>query len=180
MPEFRVSDATFSRLKKHAEPLVDNSDSLLNRILDVYEQNASPPRRPSTQITDSPRVFSVSSPPNLLHTKVLSAKINGVALSKPNWNKLLVELVRRAKGKLSIPADAKKFVIVNFVRGKKEDEGYRYVPEIGISVQGQDSNSAWRGASHLAQQLGIPVEVEFMWRMKEGALHPGLIGILRG
>jgi hypothetical protein len=62
--------------------------------------------------------------------------------------------------------------------GRKEDEGYRFMPEIGLSIQGQDANSAWRGARHIARQLGIPVETEFLWRHKEGAAFPGVTGRL--
>jgi hypothetical protein len=51
------------------------------------------------------------------------------------------------------------------VKGKKEDEGYRYLADVNLSVQGQDANAAWKGASHMAKQLNCPFEVIFAWRM---------------
>ena len=38
-------------------------------------------------------------------------------------------------------------------------KGYDYIPEAGLSVQGQDANAAWRGVvDYLAQNLRVPVE----------------------
>jgi hypothetical protein len=82
------------------------------------------------------------------------------------------------KERLAKTDEARRLIIVNFVPGEKKDEGYRFVPELGISVQGQDAKDSWKGASHIAKQLGVPVEVEFLWRMKEGAEFPGVTGRL--
>lgn len=59
------------------------------------------------------------------------------------------------------------------VKGRKEDEGYGYLPEIDISVQGQDANAACRAIVMAAQGLGIGLDVGFMWRPKESAAYPG-------
>jgi hypothetical protein len=59
------------------------------------------------------------------------------------------------------------------VKGRKDDEGYGYLPDIDVSVQGQDANAACRAIVVAAQGLGIGVDVGFMWRPKEGAAHPG-------
>jgi hypothetical protein len=45
-------------------------------------------------------------------------------------------------------------------------------------VQGQDANGAWKGACHVAQQLGRDVKATFIWRDKEGAAFPGVTGEL--
>src|SRR5258708_37635766 len=70
----------------------------------------------------------------------------------------------------------RKIATVNIVKGEKRDEGYDYIPEAGLSVQGQDANAAWRGVAMLAQNLHVPVEGSFLWRNKEGAEHPGKPG----
>ena len=62
---------------------------------------------------------------------------------------------------------------MNIVKGRKEDEGYGYLPDIDVSVQGQDANAACRTVIAAAQALGIPLEIGFMWRPKEGAAYPG-------
>ena len=64
-------------------------------------------------------------------------------------------------------------------QGRKEDEGYHYLPEVNFSVQGQDANAAWRGVAFIAQNLNVPVEVSFLWRNKDGAEHPGKPGTMR-
>jgi len=125
-----------------------------------------------------PRRFNTKSVPNLRHTKLLSAKVGGQPI-RPTWNGLLFDLIRRIpKGRLEKPEEARRLIIVNFVAGEKEDEGYKFIPNLGISVQGQDANDSWKGASHIPQKLGVPVEVEFLWRMKEGAEFPGEMGRL--
>jgi hypothetical protein len=92
---------------------------------------------------------------------------------------LLTHLIRLIpKDRLASPEEARRLIIVNFVSRKKEDEGYHFMPELGISVQGQDANDSWKGASHLARKLGVPVEIEFLWREKEGAAFPGVTGRL--
>jgi hypothetical protein len=124
------------------------------------------------------RTFNTKSVPNLRHTKLLSARVKNETI-RPTWNGLLFDLISRIpKDVLEKPDEARRLIIVNFVTGKKEDEGYRFIPELGISVQGQDANDSWKGASHIAQRLGVPVEVEFLWRMKEGAAFPGSTGRL--
>ena len=59
------------------------------------------------------------------------------------------------------------------VRGEKDDDGYGYMPDIDISIQGQDSNAACRAAVLLAQSLNISLEIAFMWRPKDKAAFPG-------
>ena len=174
-----LSDATLKRLQKHAVPLVDSVETVVRKLIDFYErEHSAQPKLKSPPAAERARTFSATSPPDLTHTKVLSVKLGGTPLTKRNWNGLLFEAIRRAKDRLSSEIDARRLIIVNFVHGKKEGEGYVFIPEVGLSVQGQDSNSAWRGACHIAQKLGIPVEVEFLWRAKEGAAFPGVTGRL--
>lgn len=176
-----LSDVMFERLQRLATPLVDNIESVIGRLADFYEQGhptAVTGKPPESAAEWGRRVFSAASPPDLTHTKVLRIKIGGTPLSKARWNGLLFEMIRRATSRISNGDDAKRLILVNFVSGRKEDEGYRFLPEIGFSVQGQDANSAWRGACHIARQLGIPVEAEFLWRHKEGAAFPGVTGQL--
>jgi hypothetical protein len=59
------------------------------------------------------------------------------------------------------------------VKGRKVDEGYNHLPEIGISVQGQDANAACRAVVMASQGLGIALDISFMWRLKPGAAYPG-------
>jgi hypothetical protein len=143
-----------------------------------YAETLIASRKHDNDQNTKPQTFNAKSVPNLRHTKLLSAKVASETI-RPTWNELLFHLIRLIpKDRLAKTDEGRRLIIVNFVPGKKEDEGYRFVPEHGISVQGQGANDAWKGASHIAQRLGVPVEVEFLWRMKDGAAHPGVTGRL--
>jgi hypothetical protein len=179
MPQIAITDATLARLQKHAVPLIDSFDTLINRVFDAYEANNGTGDAAVSESVDTVRTFTASSPPDLTHTKVLSAKIDGTPLAKgANWNGLLKQAVRLAKRRAATADELKRLVIVNFAPGKKDNEGYEYLSDADLSVQGQDAKGAWRGVAHIAQQLGVPVEVVFLWRHKDKAAFPGETGCL--
>ncbi len=81
--------------------------------------------------------------------------------------------VRLAKQRLGSFAALKNAAGANMVEGKKIDQGYRFLSDINISVQGQDPQDAWRCIAQLATVLKIRVEVHFFWRRNPGAYLPG-------
>ena len=179
LPPLTLAPATFTRLQAHAVPLVDNIESVINRLLDAYETKGGAPLPASEDGEASNlRQFNPNTPPDLTHTKVLAIEFGGKALphGEVNWNGLLNAAVRLAKAKAKTTADLKKLVTVNFVAGQKTDEGYRFLSDVGLSVQGQDANGAWKGACHVAQQLGCKLNTTFIWRDKDGAAFPGITG----
>ena len=91
---------------------------------------------------------------------------------------MLNAVVRAAKGQAKTTAELRKLIIIPSIEGKKEDEGYRYFPDMDLSVQGQDANGAWKAARHIARKLGFQLAVTFVWREKEKAAFPGVIGKL--
>jgi hypothetical protein len=179
---FQLSAATIERLQKHAKPFVDTVDAVVNRLIDACEGLQLSQNDDGDVVTDGNiRDFSNQIPvPNLTHTKVLSVEFNHTRFpaSETTWNSLLNETIRFARKNVKSDDEFKRLVTVNWFKGKKEDEGYRYLPDVNLSVQGQDANAAWRGASHIAKQLGRPIEVIFTWRVKEAAAHPGVTGKL--
>jgi hypothetical protein len=179
-PLVDLSPTTFTRLQAHAVPLVDTIESVINRLLDAYETKGGTPVTPADDggETGSARQFNPNTPPDLTHTKVLAIEFDGKPLARGevNWNGLLNAAVRAARAKAKSTAELKKLVTVNFVEGQKTDEGYRFLSDIGISVQGQDANGAWRGACHAARQLGCELKATFIWREKEAAAFPGTTG----
>jgi hypothetical protein len=180
MPQIEIGEATLARLQKHAVPLLDTFDTVINRGFDIYEaHNGQPVAVKASEPACNARTFDPGSPPDLTHTKVLSAKLDGVLLARgANWNGLLKHAIRLAKQRTKNPEDLKCLIIVNHVTGQKDDEGYEYLAGAGLSVQGQDAKAAWRGVAHIAQQLGISVEVTFLWRHKDKAAFPGETGRL--
>jgi hypothetical protein len=178
-----LSDETFARLQAYAQPFIDTPEDAIKKVLALAEGvDARPstlapaPPPAATAITD----FNAKSPPDLTHTKVLSVDFQGVSLPKSDatWNGLLNQVIMAAHKKLPEFADLKKVIHVNMVKGKKEDEGYRYLPQAEVSVQGQDANAAWQTAYYASVYLDFSVEVIFTWRQKEKAAHPGVTGRL--
>jgi hypothetical protein len=175
-PTISISQATFERLQKHAIPLIDSFGSVINRVLDAVEEG-SPKTRPTIPDTNTLR-FNPGKPPNLTHTKVVSAKFGDQQIRPANWNRLLDAAVIAAARRSLEFSELRRIVPVNLVRGKKEDEGYHYLSSVDLSVQGQDANAAWRYSLLIAQALRSPIEVSFIWRNKEGAEQPGKGGIM--
>lgn len=173
MPEITIQQSTYERLQQHAKAFVDTPDTVILRALDALDQlggqtPAANGRAPDTERRIDPRAL-----PRLTHTKVLDAAIDGRPLTKPNWNLLLDDMIRHAMKRTGSFEKLQRLCPVNMVRGRKEDEGYGYLPDIDVSVQGQDANAACRAVITAAQGLGIPLEIGFMWRPKEGAAYPG-------
>lgn len=176
-PSIELSSATFARLQDHAVPLVDNIESVINRLVDFYEAKAGG-AAPVDGSSGVNRSFAVAAPPDLTHTKILSVKLNGKPLGhdQAKWNSLLFTIVREAKARTSSDTDFHRLGISNIIEKEKNDEGYRYLPDLGISVQQRDANATWRTVSMVAQKLGLALEVVFVWRDRDGAAFPGVTG----
>ena len=183
VPSIELSSQTFARLQALAVPLVDNPETVINRLIDFFEGGEGAPVSASGDGGsggDKIRQFSPVSPPHLTHTKVLAVEFCGRPLEhrEANRNGLLNAAVREAKARAKSVAELKQLVIIPFVDGQKTNEGYRFLSDIGISIQGQDSNVSWKAARHIAQKLGLQLSVTFEWREKEGAAFPGVTGRL--
>jgi hypothetical protein len=108
-------------------------------------------------------VVYIASPPDLTGTKVVSATFANTCPSRLNWNQLRAHAVWTVISSCK-PDEAHRIVGVQFEKGKKSGRGFQYYPDLGISVQGQDANTAWRNILHIARKLHCAVEVEFEWR----------------
>jgi len=169
-PSIQISQGTFERLQKLAIPLVDDTESVITRLLDSYVNGSvkQPPRPPSAA-----RRFDPQRAPNLTHTTVTSAWVGGHQVAPATWNRILDVCLERAMGVTGAVVEIRKITFVNIVDGRKEDKGYHFLPAAGLSVQGQDANSAWRASVQLAQRLNLALNVSFYWQAKQGAEHPG-------
>lgn len=167
--QITISEKSFKRLQACAEPLVDTIEDVIIRLLDAYTVG---------QGDNGIRVFDPSQPPDLRHTTPMSAKINGRVLSKPEiyWNNILVVLVKELAKKGLKPVDISAVVTSNNVVGRKTDNGYKFIREAGISLQGLDANSAWKTIHWVAVAAGITLELKFRWQNKEDLDMSGVIG----
>lgn len=165
-----LAPETIARLKKFAEPLVDNYDTVIIRALDALEAaNSNTPAKEGAI-----RALNPAKPPNLAYTTVHSIIFNGKRFppAETYWNHLLLAVIREA-GKTFPPKKLDELVICNHVMGQKEDNGYKYLEDAGISVQGQDANGAWKTIAHILFELKMPLEIEFSWQDNPKAVAPG-------
>ena len=172
MPEITIKQSTFERLQNHAKALVDTPDSVIMRALDALDQIKKKPSS-NGKPTEAEVRLDPFELPDLKHTKIMDASIDGEKLSRPNWNCLLDEMLRRARKRTGNFEGVLELFSVNLVQGRKEDEGYRYLSEIDTSVQGQPANGASRAVIAAAHALGISLDIGIAWRPKKGAAFPG-------
>ena len=176
MPSVTIEQRTFERLQNYAKPLVDTPNSVIMRALDALEQAelglprgvSKPPRAGGDLLSLDP-----DDPlPDLTHTRVLAASVAGRPI-RANWNNVLRHMLQLAVDEVDSLDEIRRLCAVNIVAGAKEDEGYRHLAEAGISYQGLNANAAAAAALALANGIGVAVELDFEWRRKPEALHPG-------
>lgn len=171
----QISQETFARLQAHAEPLVDTIETVINRALDALDGSKDGALKPAKV-----GGFDPAAPPSLSFTTVRSATVGGKKFlpNETYWNSILFSCVKiAAKSGLS-PKQLSEIIVVNHVVGAKENSGYKYLKEAGVSIQGQDANAAWKGAYHIAKQVNIAIDVSFVWQNNPKAAFPGQTGKL--
>jgi hypothetical protein len=171
MPNIDISDKSFSRLQGYATPLVDSVETALIKVLDLADSvsKGGGPKPPSAT------PIKLLSAPDLSFTTLTSATVNGKALppGQCNWNALMLTVIEAAAAHLPKGSDVGDLVVVNHVAGQKEDNGYKFLKSVGLSVQGQNANNAWKAISHLAKATGLKVEAVFYWSNHPKAAKPG-------
>jgi hypothetical protein len=183
--QIEIPEPLLKRLQKHATPFVDSPVDVIERWADFYEQhnkqkiesNASKngSKQSLMEIPHGVRQFDPKRPPNLLHTRVRG---EFAKTSFSNWNDMLRIAHIYAFKEAGVFEDLRKMTRAQIRKGAYSDEGYKFVPEIGVSIQGVDSSHAWEYALRLAIHLKVPVKAEIEWRHNDNAAHPGERGIM--
>jgi hypothetical protein len=187
MPSITISEETFARLQRNAKAFIETTpEPVIVRALNALEQLegaaiAAPATPANGLFTDEKGTARIDprALPNLTHTKVLRATLEGKVRPKAKWNTLVYDLVGIAFHHLGSFEKVQSISPANIVKGRKEDEGYHYLPEGDLSVQYQDANGACRSLIAMARELDLAVEVELMWREKEGAERRGETAVIR-
>ncbi|MBO9671337.1 MAG: hypothetical protein J7485_12550 [Sphingobium sp.] len=180
MPVVRVSDATFANLSTlktwfGTKTPGDTIDQIVRQAMEqLGVERDDEPEVGVVPTNDGAMEFDVA--PGLSFTKPLSASIHGKAVRSPRWSSILLAMIAQLKAKgfegeklvreLAVPTKSKRY----------EDDGFKYYPDLGISVQGQSATDAWKEIDRLAKKWKIPVTVEFWWRQNEKAQFPGRTG----
>lgn len=178
MPTITLSEQTYAKMKLAAEPFVDTEDSVVSRALDALFQLTGKPTNSNGQINGhSKRTISLDpGSQQLAHTRLLSAVIDGRPMYRPKWNGIMNYLHELAIKRLGSFEQVRKASGANLRQGSYEENGYKYLPEADLSIQGVDSNLACEHSFRLARAMNIPLRFEFEWREKDGAAYPGQTG----
>jgi hypothetical protein len=172
-----LSDEAFAKLQKLARPFVDSPESVIASLAD--EELKRRGATPETGETDSQILrLDPERHESLTHARLLSALVDGRPIHRPKWNTLLDHLHLLAHKRLGSYDAIRRVTGAHVKQGKYEENGFHYLPEADLSVQGVDSNLAWDHSLGLARHLRIPIHVRFEWRDKDGAAHPGQVAVL--
>lgn len=183
MPVVRVSDAAFADLSalKTWFGTKTPGDTIDRVVRETMEQLGMERDEETEEVvtTTSSGTMQFDTAPGLSFTKPLSASINGKSIHSPRWSSILLTMIAQVKAKglegeklvqeLAVPAKAKRY----------DEDGFKYHDDLGISVQGQSANDAWKEVDRLAKKWVIPVIIEFWWRQNPKAQHPGRTGVLK-
>ena len=173
-PVIRVSESTYRKLQLLATPFVDTPESVISQLLDTALDSQQRDKGPALHVTGSQSVpIAPGEHADLTHTKVVAAKFAGTLVTKPAWNQLVKVSHQSAMSRLGSLSELRKVSHLNMRVGRYEEEGFFYISEADISVQGMDSNMAWDNSLRVAKAISESIEVEFEWLNKKGAVRPG-------
>jgi hypothetical protein len=175
MPQVTLEASTIERMKAYAEPLVDTLDTVILKGLDALDMlKAKAEEKPAE------RVINPAAPPNLAFTTVKSIVFDGKHFppAETYWNPLLHAVIRESLKHMS-KENMRKLLTCNYVAGKKEDQGYKYLEDVAMSVQGSDANNAWKAIYNILKAIKVPLEVTFVWQDNPKAVSPGATAKLK-
>lgn len=110
--------------------------------------------------------------PRLTFARIRDAKIDGRKIARASWNRLLALLIIRALHENVPFEEVCRIGASRVVRRRKEDQGFVFYPEGGISVQGREADLAGRAVVALAERLRADLDVGFQWLSNKEALRP--------
>jgi hypothetical protein len=142
--------------------------------------SATPAGVAESQTGDRTQELNPDGPPDLRHTRILTARFAGQVAS--GWNNLVHVAHKEAMLHLGSLESLRSVTKSNLITGRASSEdvkkGYRYVPEVNVSIQNVDAGHAWSNTLRLARQLNVAVRVDFEWMQKSDAVFPGQRGTL--
>jgi hypothetical protein len=177
-----LPDPLLTKMQSVAVPFKDTPLTVLERAVDALIEKMQGSGGPQLTAVAAPAgsdgsvVYPAEAPPSLRFTKPLAITLEGKPLPKNElyWNLLLFRVISLAAVKMDKQA-LRDALLVNYLEGKIEANGYRYIPEGKLSVQGADAINAWKATVLLVKAAGLKVDVMFRWGTQEGAANPGQV-----
>lgn len=142
------------------------------------KQPKSPPAKPRDPVRKNKgrdlviRIDPKNLPP-LKHVEIIVAKINGKRIEKPNWNKLVRQMLVRSLRKNTSIGDIRRMCSANIVPGEKYDEGFNPIEGVNASYQNLSASPACKTILTLAKHINAEVDIGLRWKDKPDAEFPG-------
>ncbi|WP_144096733.1 T4SS efffector SepA family protein [Croceicoccus sediminis] len=185
MTDISVKRRNLERLGAFVTGFGKTADDAIEAVLGIAEScDCHSTTRLSDSVESSGEVrlrdCDSSSPPSLKHTTILSAQVNGTSMPRGQnyWNNVMHEATRQAAKTGKSTEEIFEHSTANVSLGERSDNGFKFISEAGISIQGQNSDNAWKQIDAMAKLADFQVEVEFRWQQQDDAAFPGQIGRL--
>ena len=175
MPMIEISDSDFARMKRIAEPFVDTPKTIVSKLLDHFEARSTGTDVKPSKRSEHVEVYPFEAPPPLVHVKFISGVIGQNSPKTQSWDAMValcLELCLEYRDDVEWISHQ---IDLNIVRGKKTDEGYKYLKEKDVSYQRVSAQHAASVIGKCSKLLGEGAYVDFIWRQKEDAYAPGKI-----
>ena len=178
MISIQIEEATQKRLKSHAVPLEDSHDTVINRALDALETRKVPidndDEMEHNEITINPNRL-----PDLSHTRILSASVDGIVTERPLWYEMRDRLIRIAMERGKSLNWLREKCITDIITGRAEKGHYIYLRDCGISIPRDSAPRSFQTVVNIALALSIPVRIEVIGRVKASPAFRGKRAMLR-
>jgi hypothetical protein len=169
MPNIEVSETAMAYLKKLAEPLVDTTVTVLDRVLAEHSILLVSPDLKASALEMR---FAGNDLPSVKFTTILSAKVAQKPTSHNSWNHILEDLISACVKQGASVAEVKSLLQANTLEGQHSENGYRFVPSAGFSFQGLEANRVCRNLAKLSEYYGVALDIEIRWQNDEKAAFP--------
>jgi hypothetical protein len=116
-------------------------------------------------------------PGDLRFTKIIEGKIGFEEAT--GWSDLVKAGIKLAVSKGFAIQELQGRLTLNIKTEPFNDDGYRWEPELKLSIQGVDARKAADNLYRLAKLLNEELYVRFFWRENEAAAHPGAEGVIQ-
>jgi hypothetical protein len=175
----RISDSLYNDLKVIAQPFVDkNPVDVIDKIVNFYKENYKetnidylsvlPPdnkvKKNYNDITD----MNIENNNDLKFSTIYQAQIGEEKIRRPNWAKLYRQSLRVAYDILGSYELLENRSIAQIKKDLFEHEikSFTYCPDIGIFIQVQNANNAWKSILHILKEVGVSINIVIEWKKK--------------
>jgi hypothetical protein len=137
---------------------------------------------PAEPVDSSIVEFSLLQVPNLAFTNITSVIIAAkptLGAESLSWRGLMLNLIREILRRGADVATVSELLGHGVFIGKRRRYGFRYVPDLGLSIQNRDANGTWRRCHELAEHFFLDVAVEWIWANDQRAAFPNRKGQLK-